>query len=140
MFERIKEPIVFAKQKQKEKWVVVLDEPENRKLFEEKYSNNNDEWKIYFKPHDEFYKSLEIEMEKAEQEVQAAREKEIKNPDINEDIKRINSKESLVDYLLEEYYRSSEIIIDEFSTDAEVSETKLKANYNELLKLKDKYI
>ncbi|WP_145421475.1 hypothetical protein [Staphylococcus hominis] len=138
MFERIKEPTVFAKQK--EKWVVVLDEPENRKLFEEKYSNNNDEWKIYFKPHDEFYKSLEIEMEKAEQEVQAAREKEIKNPDINEDIKRINSKESLVDYLLEEYYRSSEIIIDEFSTDAEVSEAKLKANYNELLKLKDKYI
>ncbi|MCM5673138.1 hypothetical protein [Staphylococcus hominis] len=138
MFERIKEPIMFAKQN--EEWVVVLDEPENRKLFEEKYSNNNDEWKIYFKPHDEFYKSLEIEMEKAEQEVQAAREKEIKNPDINEDIKRINSKESLVDYLLEEYYRSSEIIIDEFSTDAEVSEAKLKANYNELLKLKDKYI
>ena len=138
MFERIKEPTVFAKQK--EKWVVVLDEPENRKLFEEKYSNNNDEWKIYFKPHDEFYKSLEIEMENAEQEVKAAREKEIKNPDINEDIKRINSKESLVDYLLEEYYRSSEIIIDEFSTDAEVSEAKLKANYNELLKLKDKYI
>ena len=138
MFERIKEPTVFAKQK--EKWVVVLDEPENRKLFEEKYSNNNDDWKIYYKPHDEFYKSLEIEMEKAEQEVQAAREKEIKNPDINEDIKRINSKESLVDYLLEEYYRSSEIIIDEFSTDAEVSEAKLKANYNELLKLKDKYI
>ena len=138
MFERIKEPTVFAKQK--EKWVVVLDEPENRKLFEEKYSNNNDEWKIYFKPHDEFYKSLEIEMEKAEQEVQAAREKEIKNPDINEDIKRINSKESLVDYLLKEYYRSSEILIDEFSTDTEVSEAKLKANYNELLKLKDKYI
>ncbi|OFQ58286.1 hypothetical protein [Staphylococcus sp. HMSC068C09] len=138
MFERIKEPTVFAKQK--EKWVVVLDEPENRKLFEEKYSNNNDEWKIYFKPHDEFYKSLEIEMEKAEQEVQAAREKEIKNPDINEDVKRINSKESLVDYLLKEYYNSSKIIIDEFSTDAEISETKLKANYNELLKLKDKYI
>lgn len=138
MFERIKEPTVFAKQK--EKWVVVLDEPENRKLFEEKYSNNNDEWKIYFKPHDEFYKSLEIEMEKAEQEVQAAREKEIKNPDINEDIKCINSKESLVDYLLKEYYCSSEIIIDKFSSDAEVSEAKLKANYNELLKLKDKYI
>lgn len=138
MFERIKEPTVFAKQK--EKWVVVLDEPENRKLFEEKYSNNNDEWKIYFKPHDEFYKSLEIEMEKAEQEVQAAREKEIKNPRINEDIKCINSEESLVDYLLKEYYRSSEMIIDEFSTDAEVSEAKLKANYNELLKLKDKYI
>ena len=138
MFERIKEPTVFAKQK--EKWVVVLDEPENRKLFEEKYSNNNDEWKIYFKPHDEFYKSLEIEKEKAEQEVQATREKEIKNPDINKDIKRINSKESLVDYLLEEYYHNSEILIDEFSTDAEVSEAKLNANYNELLKLKDKYI
>ncbi|MBO0373357.1 hypothetical protein [Staphylococcus hominis] len=138
MFERIKEPTVFAKQK--EKWVVVLDEPENRKLFEEKYSNNNDEWKIYFKPHDEFYKSLEIEKEKAEQEVQATREKEIKNPDINKDIKRINSKESLVDYLLKEYYHNSEILIDEFSTDAEVSEAKLNANYNELLKLKDKYI
>ena len=138
MFERIKEPTVFAKQK--EKWVVVLDEPENRKLFEEKYSNNNDEWEIYYKPHDKFYKSLEIEKEKAEQEVQAAREKEIKNPNINEDIKRINSKESLVDYLLKEYYHSSEIIIDEFSTDAEVSEAKLNANYNELLKLKDKYI
>lgn len=138
MFERIKEPIMFAKQK--EKWVVVLDEPENRKLFEEKYSNNNGEWEIYYKPHDEFYKSLEIEMEKAEQEVQVAREKEIKNPDINEDIKCINSKESLVDYLLEEYYRVSEIIIDESSTDDEVLEAKLKANYNELLKLKDKYI
>lgn len=138
MFGRIKEPTLFAKQK--EKWVVVLDEPENRKLFEEKYSNNNDEWEIYYKPHDKFYKSLEIEKEKAEQEVQAAREKEIKNPNINEDIKRINSKESLVDYLLKEYYHSSEMIIDEFSTDAEVSEAKLNANYNELLKLKDKYI
>ncbi len=129
---------MFAKQK--EKWVAVLDEPENRKLFEEKYSNNNNEWKIYFKPHDEFYKSLKIEIEKEKKEVQATREKEIKNPDINEDIKRINSKESLVDYLLKEYYNSSKIIIDEFSTDAEISETKLKANYNELLKLKDKYI
>lgn len=138
VFERIKEPTVFAKQK--EKWVVVLDEPENRKLFEEKYSNNNGEWEIYYKPYDEFYKCLEIEMEKAEQEVQAAREKEIKNPNINEGIKRINSKESLVDYLLKEYYHSSEVIIDEYSTDAEVSEAKLKANYNELLKLKDKYI
>ncbi|MDO0996603.1 hypothetical protein Q1L76_03705 [Staphylococcus hominis] len=140
MFERIKQPIMFAKQK--EKWVAVLDEPENRKLFEEKYSNNNSEWEIFYKPHDEFYKSLkiEIEKEKVEKEIQAAREKEIKNPRINEDIKCINSKESLVDYLLKEYYRSSEMIIDEFSTDAEVSEAKLKANYNELLKLKDKYI
>ena len=138
MFERIKEPIMFAKQN--EEWVVVLDEPENRKLFEEKYSNNNSEWEIYYKPHDEFYKSLEIEKEKAEQEVQATREEEIKNPDINEDIKCINSKENLVDYLLKEYYRNSEILIDEFSTDSEVSEAKLKANYNELLKLKDKYI
>ncbi|PJM33497.1 hypothetical protein CWB55_03790 [Staphylococcus hominis] len=138
MFERIKQPIMFAKQK--EKWVAVLDEPENRKLFEEKYSNNNGEWEIFYKPHDEFYKSLKIEIEKEKKEVQATREKEIKNPDINEDIKRINSKESLVDYLLKEYYRNSEILIDEFSTDAEVSEAKLKANYNELLKLKDKYI
>lgn len=138
MFERIKQPIMFAKQK--EKWVAVLDEPENRKLFEEKYSNNNGEWEIFYKPHDEFYKSLKIEIEKEKKEVQATREKEIKNPDINEDIKRINSKESLVDYLLKEYYRSSKIIIDEYSTDAEVSEAKLKANYNELLKLKDKYI
>lgn len=138
MFERIKQPIMFAKQK--EKWVAVLDEPENRKLFEEKYSNNNGEWEIFYKPHDEFYKSLKIEIEKEKKEVQATREKEIKNPDINEDIKRINSKGSLVDYLLKEYYRSSEMIIDEFSTDAEVSEAKLKANYNELLKLKDKYI
>lgn len=138
MFERIKQPIMFAKQK--EKWVAVLDEPENRKLFEEKYSNNNGEWEIFYKPHDEFYKSLKIEIEKEKKEVQAAREKEIKNPDINEDIKRINSKESLVDYLLKEYYRSSEMIIDEFSNDAEVSEAKFKANYNELLKLKDKYI
>ncbi|MEX3441127.1 hypothetical protein [Staphylococcus hominis] len=129
---------MFAKQK--EKWVAVLDEPENRKLFEEKYSNNNGEWEIFYKPHDEFYKSLKIEIEKEKKEVQATREKEIKNPDINEDIKRINSKESLVDYLLKEYYNSSKIIIDEFSTDAEISETKLKANYNELLKLKDKYI
>lgn len=138
MFERIKQPIMFAKQK--EKWVAVLDEPENRKLFEEKYSNNNGEWEIFYKPHDEFYKILKIEIEKEKKEVQAAREKEIKNPDINEDIKRINSKESLVDYLLKEYYRSSEMIIDEFSNDAEVSEAKFKANYNELLKLKDKYI
>lgn len=138
MFERIKQPIMFAKQK--EKWVAVLDEPENRKLFEEKYSNNNGEWEIFYKPHDEFYKSLKIEIEKEKKEVQATREKEIKNPDINEDIKRINSKESLVDYLLKEYYRSSEILIDEFSTDTEVSEAKLKANYNELLKLKSKYI
>lgn len=138
MFERIKQPIMFAKQK--EKWVAVLDEPENRKLFEEKYSNNNGEWEIFYKSHDEFYKSLKIEIEKEKKEVQATREKEIKNPDINEDIKRINSKESLVDYLLKEYYNSSKIIIDEFSTDAEISETKLKANYNELLKLKDKYI
>ena len=129
---------MFAKQN--EEWVAVLDEPENRKLFEEKYSNNNGEWEIFYKPHDEFYKSLKIEKEKAEQEVQATREKEIKNPDINKDIKRINSKESLVDYLLKEYYHNSEILIDEFSTDAEVSEAKLKANYNELLKLKDKYI
>ena len=74
MFERIEEPTVFAKPK--EKWVVVLDEPENRKLFEEKYSNNNGEWEIFYKPHDEFYKSLkiEIEKEKVEKEIQAARE------------------------------------------------------------------
>lgn len=140
MFKNIEEPIMMTNGN--EKWIVVLDEPKNKKLFEEQWSDvkSDGEWKVYFKPHDEFWRSAKIEMKRAEEKMRLKREGEIKSPTIDEDIKCINSKESLVDYLLNEYYHSSEIIIDEFSSDAEVSEAKLKANYNELLKLKDKYI
>lgn len=140
MFKNIEEPIMITNRN--EKWIVVLDEPKNKKLFEEQWSDVklDGEWKVYFEAHDEFWRSAKIEIKRAEEKLRLKREGEIKTPTIDEDIKCINSKESLVDYLLKEYYRSSEIIIDEFSSDAEVSEAKLKANYNELLKLKDKYI
>lgn len=140
MFKNIEEPIMMTNGN--EKWIVVLDEPKNKKLFEEQLSDTklDSEWKVYFKPHDEFWRSTKIEIKRAEEKTRLKREREIKTPTIDEDIKHINSKESLVDYLLKEYYYNSEILIDEFSTDAEVSEAKLKANYNELLKLKDKYI
>jgi len=140
VFKNIEEPIMMTNGN--EKWIVVLDEPKNKKLFEEQWSDTklDSEWKVYFKPHDEFWRSTKIEIKRAEEKTRLKREREIKTPTIDEDIKRINSKESLVDYLLKEYYYNSEILIDEFSTDAEVSEAKLKANYNELLKLKDKYI
>lgn len=136
-FKRIEQPIMFAKPK--EKWVVVLDEPDNVKLFKENYFSIENEWNVYFKQYDEYYKSLEIENAKANEETRISREEEIKHPPIYESIKAINSKDDLIDYLLSEYLHDKIIFIEEKSIDKEVSQAIFNANYNELKKLKNKF-
>ena len=39
---------------------------QNKKLFEEQWSDTklDNEWKVYFKPHDEFWRSAKIEIKK----------------------------------------------------------------------------
>ena len=61
MFKNIEEPIMMTNGN--EKWIVVLDEPK-QKLFEEQWSDTklDNEWKVYFKPHDEFWRSAKIEI------------------------------------------------------------------------------
>lgn len=69
------------------------------------------------------------------------RQERINNPEINEDIKDIDSKDKLFDFLLGEFYDNNRTLMDEFSSGTyEEDEALLDAEYNELVKLKEKYI
>lgn len=64
---------------------------------------------------------------------------EVINPQIDEEILKIRTKDELIDYLLDRYLFHEEVIELEYSTNFDVTTAEINANYNKLKELADKY-
>ena len=128
----------------KDKWIIVMNTDENIKKFnrvmektpQEKRPEN---YKVYYNNPKEYELITEGIRLRAELSEKRERERKLINPDIDEDILNIKSKQGLFDYLLEQRYLYKSSNIDEYSEDREVDHAQLNAEQAELRRLISKY-
>lgn len=123
-----------------EKWIVVEDSLENVKKFNDlmkEYNVSLNEFRVYKNDYETFMKILEgIELRNLLEE-ERKRQAELENPIVELDI---NSKDELINYMLDGLYSLRESLIYEFSTDTELDEARLNARHIKLLELVEKYL
>lgn len=123
-----------------EKWIVVEDSLENIEKFNnimKEYNISLDEFRIYKNDFDAFMKILEgIDLRNLLNQ-ERKRQAELENPTVELDI---NSKDELINYMLEEIYDLRKSLIYEFSTDTGLDEVRLDARHTKLLELAEKYL
>lgn len=127
-----------------EKWMIIRNTNDNIVKFDNLISKIGrpvpEEWLVYFNDPEDYDKISEGIMLSGELNREKQKQENIKNPEIDEDIKNINSKEALLEFLLDSFYSNEHSMIWEYSSNLEEDEAKLNAEYSELLKLKEKYI
>lgn len=129
----------------KDKWIIIKNTDENLVKLDNFLSKMEQEipedYKVYLNEPEDYDKISEGIHLRIILKEERERQERINNPEINEDIKNIDSKDNLFDFLLEEFYSNNQTIMDEFSGGTyEEDEALLNAEYNELLRLKEKYL
>ena len=123
-----------------EKWIVVEDSLENIEKFNnimKDYNVSLDEFRIYKNDYETFMKIWEgIDLRNVLNE-QRKRRAELENPSVK---LNINSKDELIDYMLNELYDLKKSLIYECSIDVELDEVRLAARHTKLLELVEKYL
>ncbi|MBF7023729.1 hypothetical protein [Staphylococcus kloosii] len=128
-----------------DKWIMVMDTDDNikklnRYIEETPQGEIPKDYKVYYNTPVEYELIVEGVRLRAELDEKREKERKLINPDIDEDILNIESKQDLIDYLLEQRHSYQFNIIDEYSEDWEVDYAQLKAETEELKKLVDKYL
>lgn len=123
-----------------EKWIVIEDSLGNINKFNnlmKEYNISLDDFRVYKNDFDTFMKIWEgIDLRNLLEE-EGKRQAELENPTVELDI---NSKDELINYMLEEIYDLRKSLIYEFSTDTELDEVRLDARHTKLLELVEKYL
>lgn len=123
-----------------EKWIIVEDSLENVKKFNDlmkEYNVSLNEFRVYKNDYETFMKILEgIDLRNLLEE-KRKRQVELEDPIVELDI---NSKDELINYMLDGLYSLRESLIYEFSTDTELDEARLNARHIKLLELVEKYL
>lgn len=123
-----------------EKWIIVEDSLKNINKFNnlmKEYNISLDEFRVYKNNYETFMKILEgIDLRNLLNQ-ERKRQAELENPTVELDI---NSKDELINYMLEEIYDLRKSLIYEFSTDTELDEVRLDARHTKLLELVEKYL
>lgn len=123
-----------------EKWIVVEDSLENIEKFNnimKDYNVSLDEFRIYKNDYETFMKIWEgIDLRNVLNK-QRKRRAELENPSVK---LNINSKDELIDYMLNELYDLKKSLIYECSIDVELDEVRLAARHTKLLELVEKYL
>lgn len=129
----------------KGKWIIVMNTDDNIKKFNRVINDTPqgkvpDNFKVYYNTPEEYELITEGVRLRAELDEKREKERKLINPDIDEDILHIESKQDLIDYLLEQRHSYQSNIIDEYSEDWEVDYAQLNAEEAELKKLVDKFL
>ena len=125
----------------KYQYVIVKDTKENRAKFEIKYGSiDDDNVFIYFNTPTYYNYIVDGMLTRAELKAERERNEKINNPEVDEEILAINSKESLLDYLINEIIENDETLLWEYSVDFDVDRAEMEARHETLKKLISKYL
>ena len=124
-------------------YILVRDTQENVEKFQnylKKYNTDPVPDNVLIFYNEPYYYELAIDGFQARYKIKEEKERQekINNPEVDLDI---NSKEELIEYLINEVISNEEILTHEFSTeDYEVDQAKIKAHEKELRILTNKYL
>lgn len=143
MEERIKrEPVMtiiessefFEKEDSILMYIIVQNTPENVEKFKD-YVGNKDiphNVKVYYNAPDDYEFIMDGILARAELKKERERQARLDNPRVWEEVKNIESKDELFDYLLEYWYYTNGGNVDEYSEDFEIDNKELELTYEAL--------
>ena len=118
----------------KKGWIVVKDTPENIDLFNKKYKDvkSLDGVKIFYnEPY--FYDLIEDGLHtRAKIKKERERQEALENPKVWQEVEDIETKEQLIEYLMDYWYTTNHADIWEYSSDIEVADKRLTVTAKEL--------
>lgn len=116
------------------RFIIVKDEPKNIEKFKNltKDANFPDDVTIYYnEPY--YYDLIEDGVHtRAKIERERKRQQALENPKVWQDVKDIETKEQLIEYLMDYWYTTNHSNIWEYSSDLEVDDKELTETTNEL--------
>lgn len=143
MEERLdKEPIItviesakfFEKEDNILMYIIVQDTPENVKKFND-YVDNQDtphNVKVYYNDPDDYDFIIDGLLARAELKKQRKRQEALDNPQVWQKVKDIETKEQLVEYLIDHWRSTNRANIWEYSSDSEVDDKEFEETAKEL--------
>ena len=129
------EMAIFKDESAEQEYILVKDEPDNIKRFNKKMEFYGDipEHVIVFYNEPEYY-DLIIDGVQTRAKIKKEKERQqaLKNPKVWQEVKDIETKEQLIEYLMDYWYTTNNGDIWEYSSDIEVSDKRLKVTAKEL--------
>lgn len=121
-------------------YILVRDTQENVEKFQnylKKYNKVPDNVLIFYNESPYYELAIDGYQTRFKIKEEKERQEKINNPKVD---LNINGKHELIDFLVFNLIDKEEALIEEYSTDLEVSEAQLKAKAKELRRLVDKYL
>ena len=124
-----------------DRWVVLEESSDNIEKFYLYMSKRNislEDVRIYYNDTETYFKIQEgIEL-RGKLEKERKRQERLENPKVWQEVKDIDTKEQLIEYLMDYWYTTNHANIWEYSSDLEVDDKELKVTNEELnKKIKD---
>ena len=118
-----------------DRWVVLEESSDNIEKFYLYMSKRNislEDVKIYCNDTETYFKISEGIKLRNKLEKERERQRALENPKVWQEVKDIDTKEQLIEYLVDHWYTSKLGNIWEYSSDIEVSDKRLKVTAKEL--------
>ena len=120
-----------------DRWVVLEESSDNIEKFYLYMSKRNislEDVKIYYNDTETYFKISEGIKLRNELEKERERQEALENPTVWQEVKNIETKEELIEYLVDHWYTTKHGNIWEYSSDIEVAEKRLEVTAEELNK------
>ena len=118
-----------------DRWVVLEESSDNIEKFYLYMSKRNislEDVKIYYNDAETYFKILEGIKLRNELEKERERQEALENPKVWQEVKDIETKEQLIEYLMDYWYKTKHGNIWEYSSDIEVADKRLTVTAKEL--------
>ena len=130
--------MMWSDTKNKKGWVVIKDTPENISLFDDKFGHLDipEGYKVYY--NEPYYYDLIADGVDTRHKIEEEKERQerLENPRIWKEVRGIESKDELLDYLLEYWYYANSGNVYEYSEDFEIDNKELELTYSALKNMK----
>lgn len=118
-----------------DRWVVLEESSDNIEKFYLYMSKRNislEDVKIYYNDTETYFKISEGIKLRNELEKERERQEALENPKVWQEVKDIETKEQLIEYLVDHWYTTKHVNIWEYSSDIEVDDIELTETTKEL--------
>lgn len=118
-----------------DRWVVLEESSDNIEKFYLYMSKRNislEDVRIYYNDTETYFKISEGIKPRNELEKERARQRALENPRVWQEVKDIETKEQLIEYLVDHWYTTKHGNIWEYSSDIEVADKRLTVTAKEL--------
>lgn len=140
--ERIKnQPRYIAYRENQYVYVVVEDSPENIEKFEAKFTRLfREDVFVYYNDSEMYDKICDVLTTHMEWKKEKEKQVRLENPQVWEEVKNIQDKDELIEYLMWQWHVTNITNVEEYSGNVEIDKAEMKVTEDELRKKVEEFL